>query len=719
MDAGEDGPGQNLEETSTDPSEQTTAEGKYRSHKSRFLRDAAHSKDWRVQAKKDFNFSVGEQWEETTAKTMINDEKRVPITFNMCLAIIKAVAGIEINSRHEIYYYPRGTDEGDIVANEYINGVSKWMGQNCDAEDEQSDAFQDTTKCGMGWTESVMDYEEEPDGKYTEGGISPLEMVWDCDARKKNLQDAKRLARVRKMTVSDARALIKSRGGKDFTDADLNCSWAEGFETDTQAINAEERKTRPNNSSPVDPDKDEVYIVHTQWFETENYHRVANPYSGQLEDMDATQLATLNEAAKADGHEVMSVAQTRRVYKQAFLGGKILWEGKGAGGNKFTWQCITGEPHKTKGTWFGLITVLRDPQMMANKWLSQATHIINTTAKGGILAEKKAFPDIREAQRTYANPQAITVVADGAITNGKIMAKPGAGLAAPYLQLMQFAIDALWRVTGMNQEIMGMRDVNQPGILEQQRKQAALTILATAFDALRRYRKNVGRVRLYFMQNYLSDGRIARIQGQNPGTMRAIKIMKDKTFGEYDVIVDDAPTSPNQKEQTFAMLLQLLPAIKDKMSPEATMVFLEYSPLPREAVDKFRKILMSAQQPSPEQQASQRLQIEGAAAKIENLRADTNKKNADGSKSQAEAIIELAQLGVAASAEELNRVKAAAVTAETIHGLMPEPPQDQALFTQDGMDGVPSLPEVPTLPVGPRQPGMVTLDQILPGQPPQ
>lgn len=149
------------------------------------------------------------------------------------------------------------------------------------------------------------------------------------------------------------------------------------------------------------------------------------------------------------------------------------------------------------------------------------------------------------------------------------------------------------------------------------------------------------------------------------------------------------------------------------------MVFLEYSPLPREAVDKFRKILMSAQQPSPEQQASQRLQIEGAAAKIENLRADTNKKNADGSKSQAEAIIELAQLGVAASAEELNRVKAAAVTAETIHGLMPEPPQDQALFTQDGMDGVPSLPEVPTLPVGPRQPGMVTLDQILPGQPPQ
>jgi hypothetical protein len=46
----------------------------------------------------------------------------------------------------------------------------------------------------------------------------------------------------------------------------------------------------------------------------------------------------------------------------------------------------------------GLIKVMRDPQMWANKWLSQTLHILNTTAKGGIVAEEDAFADMTEAE---------------------------------------------------------------------------------------------------------------------------------------------------------------------------------------------------------------------------------------------------------------------------------------------------------------------------------
>jgi hypothetical protein len=44
--------------------------------------------------------------------------------------------------------------------------------------------------------------------------------------------------------------------------------------------------------------------------------------------------------------------------------------------------------------------------MWANKMLSNALHIANTTAKGGIIAEKTAFDDERQAEESYAQPDA-------------------------------------------------------------------------------------------------------------------------------------------------------------------------------------------------------------------------------------------------------------------------------------------------------------------------
>ena len=67
----------------------------------------------------------------------------------------------------------------------------------------------------------------------------------------------------------------------------------------------------------------------------------------------------------------------------------------------FSWACITGELDRNKGHWFGLIKTMRDPQMWANKWLSQTLHILNTTAKGGIVAEIDAFADMTEAEEKW------------------------------------------------------------------------------------------------------------------------------------------------------------------------------------------------------------------------------------------------------------------------------------------------------------------------------
>jgi hypothetical protein len=49
------------------------------------------------------------------------------------------------------------------------------------------------------------------------------------------------------------------------------------------------------------------------------------------------------------------------------------------------------------------------------------------------------------------------------------------------------------------------------------------------------------------------------------------------------VIVDEAPTSANQKEATWDMLQQILPVIGKMLPPATWLALLKYSPLPTSA----------------------------------------------------------------------------------------------------------------------------------------
>jgi hypothetical protein len=602
-----------------------------------FKEDKPHCDKWIKDAKEDYDFAALRQWNETDKKAL-EDEQRIPLTFDRTGVVIDSVTGAEVANRQEVRYIPR--TPGDAEADEKLTEGARWFRDSCNAEHEESHAFRDTVISGMGWTSTQLDYEENPDGDPKIERVDPLCMYWDHTARKPNLTDARRIWRIfDKMPIEEARAKFE---GVD--DEDLDALWARSGTEETgepyDASRPRYRTEKPLGGSDDDEGASKIVtIVEVQWTERETYFRATvtappqidpatgmpavDPNTGQpippqvqRQELTPDEHQAMQTRAPAMGLGYKALKQVRKVHYRAFLGGKVLETGKlfaPPNGSaypikgqcpRFGYNCITGKLDRNTGHFFGLMRAMKDPQRFTNKWLSQALHIMNTTSKGGIMAESGAFEDENEAEETWSRPDAITKLKTGGLQ--KIKEKPVSGFPPQIMQMVEFAISSIRDATGVNAEVLGLRQVDQAASLERQRTQAATTILAPLFDSLRLYRRLQGEVLLYLIVNYLADGRLIRITSDNAAQGEYVPFQLADDAAMYDVIVDDAPTSPNQKEAVWQVFGQIMPFLAKLQVPlEVYMVILESSPLPASVVAEVKQAFQKAEQQAAQQQQQQ------------------------------------------------------------------------------------------------------------------
>jgi hypothetical protein len=560
-----------------------------------------HQEDWRESARELYSFVAGEQWDELSMSVM-REKLRPIVSFNLTGKYVDAIAGIQIANRQQIKYYPR--ELGDVEVNEVLTGAVQWFRDESDAEDEESDAFVDLAICGMGWIEHFMDYDGDPEGLLMSERRDPLEMRWDATARKRNVRDAQWLARIKPMMVSD----IAERWPDAEVDPDADDQLTEADEDfDTEVVNPRHYYEGDDPEEAAFTPKQKV--IEFQYWRRETLIKIATPYGTNT--FTPAQANKLRVTLQKNGVQFKELKLKQKVYYRAYLlGSQLLEHEKLPYQQGFTFQCMTGKRDRNNNWWYGVVKPMVEPQLWFNKFFSQILHIVDSNAKGGVMYEKSAVMDINAFERDWASPDKTIMLNDGALEGKKIQERPEVTYPQGIDRLMQFAQGSFGEVTGLNLEFMGMANRQQPGILEHQRKQAAISVLGWMFDALRRYHKDAGSLYAYYVREYMADGRLIRIVGKEG--MKVVPLIRDQMTTRFDVIVDEAPTSVNMKERVWLVLTEMLPMLVKMGLPVPPNVF-DFTPLPASLAADWKKLFT---EPNPERQKQQDLATRTQEAKI-------------------------------------------------------------------------------------------------------
>jgi hypothetical protein len=598
--------------------------------KAEFRADIAHFNKSIPEMRKAYEYYSGHQWDaEDIAE--LQERNRPVLVFNRIGPMVAAVVGSEINNPQEIRFIQR--EQGDAKSNELLTGAGMWYRDEAQAEFEESHMFSDTAICGIGWVEENLDYDSDPDGRPQMDRLSPFEVFADRFSYKNNCQDSRRRWRYRFMTIEDARDMFP-----DDSVEDLDAGWAKGFIRGADgAVDREDDPYVPNSSGsefdgePGDETSNsprDVLIIECQYYETEIVMRVVDPMTGKASMMPKERYKTAVKEGLIPP-DAPALQQRIRKYKRVFIGRKILGEpDQPITGNCFSYHAVTCFRDEVKKQWYGIVRAMMDPQEWSNKWLSQTMHILNANAKGGMIAEIDVTDDVDQFEQSYSSTDEITWVRPGALSEKKLQEKRDSPFPSGFFELVNFAVRAVREVSGINLEMLGMREAQQAGVLEYQRRQAGMTVLAHLFNNFRLYRREQGKAMLYIIQNYLSDGRLIRILGED--SAQYIQLVR-QADAKFDIILDDAPTAPNQKERTWQLVQNVLPMVANlNPPPEFWTEVIKFAPIPSSMAEKLVAVLQKGGEPDQYQEMLKALNVEEVKSRI-----DENRSQAEANKARA------------------------------------------------------------------------------------
>ena len=341
--------------------------------------DQAHWSGWREEAREAYDFYAGRQWTVDEVR-QLETLNRIPVVFNRLAPTIDAVSGAEIGARQQVQYFPRQV--GDTAVDDILTEGAEWIMDECEGNEEDSEAFRDVLICGVGATETRPDF--DLDSRIIKERVDPLELTWDASSRKACFADARHVCRRKPMS--------KEEFAEQWPGFQAE---ADGGLSSTRPVIVDPRIRYDGTNEDGRAGQDEVIVRDYQWFERETRHLVGgevgkailglNPAAATRNGLVMLTPEQHNEVqAQFPGTRSAQIKQ--KVYYRAFVAGNQILDYTPLELDDFTYTAMTGKRDRNKGVWYGLVRPMVDPQKWANKFkqtASDALGLANAGLTGG------------------------------------------------------------------------------------------------------------------------------------------------------------------------------------------------------------------------------------------------------------------------------------------------------------------------------------------------
>lgn len=619
----------------TDKKEEVTIEesdkdkiGKFRTW---FEEAADYANDWRAEAKQDYEFVAGKQWEQADIDRF-HESGRPAITINRIKPLINVLSGYQRLNRYDIDFLPRTSDDIDICT--VRKSLTKYILDTCDYDSEESHTFLDASIGGVGWFDVGYKFAPEiNDGEAYVKREDPFSIYVDPEAHKTDFSDAKYICRAKWVDKDELVLTYPEHKQEILAQYAIydSAEKTEGFTEDPLWYKRDIQKAR---------------LIEC-WYkvkERESIYYMADGSTRRQEEI------TIEDFLQGlvQGESSVKVTKVRcAVFIERFLLEDIPSPYEHG---EFPLVPIVCYNYGAGDLPAGFVRDLKDPQREINKRRIQELHILNTTGNGGGWIEEDAMDSRQRAdfERKGNTPGYFAEVRPGALSQGKIHERSLAPMPAGVIQAENQSTADLIAISGINEALMGTDIASSVSgrAIELKQKQA-ITHIAPMFDSLRKAKKKIAfllwgkRGAKGIIPQYYTDDKVYRVEGvngqqfirvnqqiieQDPLGNTIHRTLNDLTQGEFDIVISDTQASTTQRQ---AQLWSLVDSVKNLGIP-GDMVFdviLDLTDLPNKEEIKQRWMQRQKQQ-AEAQQAQQQAQLQLEMVKNQNQNQSISFKDA-------------------------------------------------------------------------------------------